>query len=139
MDNPEEVMQILERFNVTRNPEITAQLEEYITFVARTGDSVYAWSLVKNLFREKLVNVITDFHNETPTKGEKVNHYNNIQQLILCFISRTAAVPKRGSLQLRHNEKDAAREARFFRRSPIHNSTYQRAPVRSAQTVFPNR
>jgi serine/threonine-protein phosphatase 4 regulatory subunit 2 len=70
MDNPEEVMQILERFNVTRNPEITAQLEEYITFVARTGDSVYAWSLVKNLFREKLVNVITDFHNETPTKGK---------------------------------------------------------------------
>lgn len=40
MDNPEEVMQILERFNVSRKPEITSQLEEYITFVARTGDSV---------------------------------------------------------------------------------------------------
>lgn len=73
MDNPEEVMQILERFNVARNPEITAQLEEYITFVARTGDSVYAWSLVKNLFREKLVHVITEFYNETPTKGNKNN------------------------------------------------------------------
>lgn len=64
-------MQILERFNISKNPEITAQLEEYITFVARTGDSVYAWSLVKNLFREKLLTVITDFHNETPLKGEK--------------------------------------------------------------------
>lgn len=74
MDNPEEVMQILERFNVSRNPEITAQLEEYITFVARTGDSVYAWSLVKNLFREKLVHVITDFHNEAPTKGKRSNN-----------------------------------------------------------------
>lgn len=70
MDNPEEVMQILERFNCSRNPEINSQLNEYITFVARTGDSVYAWSLVKNLFREKLVTVITDFYNETPTKGK---------------------------------------------------------------------
>jgi PPP4R2 len=77
MDNPEEVMQILERFNVTRNPEITAQLEEYITFVARTGDSVYAWSLVRNLYREKLINVITDFYNETPTKGKFAHDYNN--------------------------------------------------------------
>lgn len=77
MDNPEEVMQILERFNVSRNPEITAQLEEYITFVARTGDSVYAWSLVKNLFREKLVHVITDFYNETPTKGKRWDSNNN--------------------------------------------------------------
>lgn len=76
MDNPEDVMQTLERFNISRNPEITAQLEEYITFVARTGDSVYAWNLVKNLFREKLVNVITDFYNETPTKGEKVKCFS---------------------------------------------------------------
>lgn len=71
MDNPEEVMNLLERFNVSQNPRITSQLEEYITFVARTGDSVYAWSLVKNLYREKLVTVITDFYNETPTKGKK--------------------------------------------------------------------
>lgn len=70
-------MQILERFNVSRNPEITAQLEEYITFVARTGDSVYAWSLVKNLFREKLVHVITDFYNETPTKGKRRRRHSN--------------------------------------------------------------
>lgn len=67
-------MNILERFNVARNPEINPILDEYITFVARTGDSVYAWSLVKNLFREKLVNVITDFYNETPTKGEEKQH-----------------------------------------------------------------
>ncbi|CRK96119.1 CLUMA_CG009549, isoform A [Clunio marinus] len=76
MDNPEEVMQILERFNVSRNKEISAQLEEYLSFVARTGDSVYAWSLVKNLYREKLVNVITDFYNETPTK--ELPQYPNV-------------------------------------------------------------
>jgi hypothetical protein len=35
------------------------------------GDSVFAWPLVKNLYREKLINVITEFYNEQPTKGEK--------------------------------------------------------------------
>jgi serine/threonine-protein phosphatase 4 regulatory subunit 2 len=80
MDNPEEVMQILERFNVQKNPEINPILEEYLQFVARTGDSVYAWALVKNLFREKLINVITDFHNEAPVKGEIENfQFDNIQ------------------------------------------------------------
>lgn len=79
MDNPEEVMQILERFNVQKNPEINPILEEYLQFVARTGDSVYAWALVKNLFREKLINVITDFHNEAPVKGEKqIIEFHNI-------------------------------------------------------------
>lgn len=72
MDNPEEVMQILERFNVQKNPEINPILEEYLQFVARTGDSVYAWALVKNLFREKLINVITDFHQEASGKGENL-------------------------------------------------------------------
>lgn len=74
MDNPEEVMQILERFNVQKNPEINPILEEYLQFVARTGDSVYAWALVKNLFREKLINVITDFHQEASVKGEQTLH-----------------------------------------------------------------
>lgn len=99
MDNPEDVMQTLERFNISRNPEITAQLEEYITFVARTGDSVYAWNLVKNLFREKLVNVITDFYNETPTKGEKVKGFRRQQQntsrRAFFYRFRIAAVPER--------------------------------------------
>ena len=93
MDNPEEVMQILERFNVSRNPEITAQLEEYITFVARTGDSVYAWNLVKNLYREKLMTVITDFYNETPTKG-KQKYSNNKHPVIFIFSFIISELPQ---------------------------------------------
>lgn len=87
MDNPEEVMQILERFNVTRNPEISSQLDEYITFVARTGDSVYAWSLVKNLYREKLIHVITDFYNETPMKGLQNSGNSNNKYPVKIFFS----------------------------------------------------
>lgn len=97
MDNPEEVMQILERFNVQKNPEINPILEEYLQFVARTGDSVYAWALVKNLFREKLINVITDFYNETPVKGEiDLTKFDEIQRLKFdCLHSRIASVSER--------------------------------------------
>jgi hypothetical protein len=123
MDNPEEVMQSLERFNIARNPEITASLEEYITFVARTGDSVYAWSLVKNLYREKLIHVITDFYNETPTKGElKLRTQTSSDEV--SALSRIATVPERGSLQLRDHEEGSDRETRLFRGRTLHDSAY---------------
>jgi hypothetical protein len=37
MDQPEEILEKLERFNVQKNPEITRELDEYVSFVARTG------------------------------------------------------------------------------------------------------
>lgn len=99
-------MQILERFNVSRNPEITAQLDEYVAFVARTGDSVYNWSLVKNLFREKLVTVITEFYNETPTKGNNYNNNIQLPKLPLFHLNyRAASIPERGPFQLRDYEE----------------------------------
>lgn len=67
MENPEEVLQLLERFTKLKQKEIPRELESYLTFVARTGDTVYRWAIVKHLFREKLVNVITDFHDNTPS------------------------------------------------------------------------
>lgn len=67
MENPEEVLQLLERFTKLKQKEIPRELDEYLSFVARTGDTVYRWAIVKHLFREKLVHVITDFHDNTPS------------------------------------------------------------------------
>lgn len=67
MDNPEEVMMILERFSKSKIKEIPKELDEYISFVARTGDTVYKWSLIRSLFREKLMQVIKDFYESTPS------------------------------------------------------------------------
>ncbi|XP_055633235.1 serine/threonine-protein phosphatase 4 regulatory subunit 2 [Toxorhynchites rutilus septentrionalis] len=67
MENPEEVLQLLERFTKLKQKEIPRELEDYLGFVARTGDTVYRWAIVKHLFREKLVHVITDFHDNTPS------------------------------------------------------------------------
>lgn len=58
---------LLERFTKSKQKDIPRELEDYLNFVARTGDTLYRWVLVKPLFREKLVNVITDFHHSTPS------------------------------------------------------------------------
>lgn len=67
MENPEEVLQLLERFTKLKQKEIPRELEDYLSFVARTGDTNFPWAIVKHLFREKLMHVITDFHDNTPS------------------------------------------------------------------------
>lgn len=67
MENPEEVLQLLERFTKLKQKEIPRELDDYLSFVARTGDTVYRWAIVKHLFREKLLHVITDFRETTPS------------------------------------------------------------------------
>lgn len=80
MENPEEVLQALEEFQKMRPTEIPRELDEYINFVAKTGDSVYQWPLVKPLFREKLVRVMTDFYENCPTldlvSSPNIEHFN---------------------------------------------------------------
>lgn len=67
MENPEEVLQSLDEFAKLKPKDIPRELEDYLSYVARTGDPVYQWSVVKCLFREKLLNVITDFYESSPT------------------------------------------------------------------------
>lgn len=67
MENSEEVLQILERFTKLKPKDIPKELDDYLGYVAKTGDTVYRWSHVKYLFREKLIRVIKDFHETTPS------------------------------------------------------------------------
>lgn len=67
MENAEEVLQLLEEFTRTRPKDIPKELDDYLGYVAKTGDPMYQWNLVKNLFREKLIKVITEFFESTLT------------------------------------------------------------------------
>lgn len=67
MENRDEVLQMLERFTRLKQKEIPRELEDYLCFVARTGDTVYPWPAVKYFFRTKLSLVIMDFHDNTPS------------------------------------------------------------------------
>ncbi|XP_053998184.1 serine/threonine-protein phosphatase 4 regulatory subunit 2 [Hylaeus anthracinus] len=80
MENLEEVLQALDEFQKMRPSEIPRELEDYLCWVAKTGDPVYQWSLIKTLFREKLTRVMTDFYESCPTLElapcPNVEHFN---------------------------------------------------------------
>ncbi|XP_037935546.1 serine/threonine-protein phosphatase 4 regulatory subunit 2 isoform X2 [Teleopsis dalmanni] len=78
MENAEEVMQILERYTRLKQKEIPKELDEYLQYVAKTGDTVFKWSSLKYLFREKLLNVIKNFHDTSSTRGDEIPQYPNV-------------------------------------------------------------
>jgi len=67
MENAEEVLQLLEEFSKAKPKEIPRELDDYLGYVAKTGDPVFQWSLMRNLLREKLLAVVTDFYESTLT------------------------------------------------------------------------
>lgn len=67
LENTEEILQILDRYTKLKLKTIPQELEDYLGYVAKTGDPVYNWSTVQYLFREKLTSVIKDFHDTTPS------------------------------------------------------------------------
>src|SRR5512142_423643 len=77
MENAEEVMQILDRFTRLKQKEIPKELDEYLGYVAKTGDTVFKWASLKYLFREKLLNVIKNFHDTTP-RIDEIPQYHNV-------------------------------------------------------------
>lgn len=91
MENAEEVMQLLEDFSKVRPKDIPPELEHYLNYVAATGDPVFQWTLVKSLFREKLLSVITDFFESTltvePPPCPNVEPFN-YERMKTCLIER---------------------------------------------------
>ncbi|KAG5330378.1 PP4R2 phosphatase, partial [Acromyrmex charruanus] len=80
MENLEEVLQALDEFQKMRPLVIPQELEDYLCWVAKTGDPVYQWPLIKTLVREKLTRVMTDFYESCPTLElapcPNVEHFN---------------------------------------------------------------
>nr|CAB93523.1 PPP4R2-related protein [Drosophila melanogaster] len=77
MENSDEIMQILQRFTDLKQKEIPKELEEYLQYVAKTGDTIFKWSSLKYLFREKLLSVIKHF-NEDRRGLEEIPNYPNV-------------------------------------------------------------
>ncbi|XP_037724200.1 serine/threonine-protein phosphatase 4 regulatory subunit 2 [Drosophila subpulchrella] len=77
MENSDEILQILERFTRLKQKEIPKELEDYLQYVAKTGDTIFKWSSLKYLFREKLLNVIKHFNEDSP-RLEEIPNYPNV-------------------------------------------------------------
>ncbi|KAK9721441.1 PPP4R2 [Popillia japonica] len=99
MENPEEILHSLEEFSKLKPKDIPRELEDYLCFVAKTGDPVYQWSAVKGLFREKLINVITEFYESCPNveippcANVEMFNYESMKNFILEKLDTFAAAP----------------------------------------------
>lgn len=61
---------MMELASIEQNPESTAisqTLEDYLTYVARSGNALFSWNRIKPLFKAKLKLVIQEFHDSSPT------------------------------------------------------------------------
>lgn len=99
MENAEEILQCLDEFSKVKPKDIPRELEEYLCFVAKTGDPVYQWPLIKCLFREKLINVITEFYEQCPSveippcPNVETFNYDNMKTFILEKLDTFSAAP----------------------------------------------
>lgn len=100
MDNPEEVLQALDDFQKIRPSEIPKVLEEYLTCVAKTGEPIYQWHLIKTLFREKLLRVINEFYESgganifgPPLPNVEPFNYKNMKSNLLDRLENFANPP----------------------------------------------
>lgn len=99
MENPEEILHSLEEFSKLKPKDIPRELEDYLCFVAKTGDPVYQWGTIKSLLREKLINVITDFYESCPSieippcPNVEVFNYESMKTFILDKLDTFPAAP----------------------------------------------
>lgn len=64
IENAELVMQMLEMYQMYKQ-QVPVELEEYLRYVAKTGNTLFQWTLVKPFIREKILNVIAEFADQS--------------------------------------------------------------------------
>jgi len=69
MDNIENILDELNDYEKRKTEEIPKALEEYLNYLARTGDTLFVWSKIKWLVRHKLELVIGSFKEACPTEN----------------------------------------------------------------------
>ncbi|XP_067684875.1 serine/threonine-protein phosphatase 4 regulatory subunit 2-B-like [Haliotis asinina] len=79
MDNREEVFDALNDFEKKPSKNIPPLLEQFLSEVAKTGETLFPWPRLKPLLVSKLDQVMTEFHQEIP-----VDHFppnTNMEQV----------------------------------------------------------
>jgi len=69
MENIETILDELNEYEQQKTTEIPKLLEEYITHLAKTGDTLFPWSKVRGVLRHKLEIVIAAFREVCPIEN----------------------------------------------------------------------
>jgi len=69
MENPENVLMELTGFEKAPLPAIPKTLEDYLLFVAKTGNTVFPWNKIKPLVKSKLEIIIREFNESCPAEN----------------------------------------------------------------------
>lgn len=154
LENADEILEMLDRFTKQKPTEIPPELNEYIRYVAKTGDTVYHWPSIQYLFREKLLSVIKDFHDTTSNvegnprilcltdNGRRrfIYHGNgNFTSSFLCCECRAATMSECWPIQLRSYEDIAIHSLRSLPSCSVYHSTLEWATGASEETLYATR
>jgi len=66
MENPENVLMELTGFEKAPLPVIPKSLEDYLVYVAKSGNTVFPWNKIKPLIKSKLEIIIREFNESCP-------------------------------------------------------------------------
>jgi len=66
MENPENVLMELNGFEKAPLPTIPKSLEDYLIYVAKSGNTVFPWNKIKPLIKSKLEIIIREFNESCP-------------------------------------------------------------------------
>ncbi|XP_046405707.1 serine/threonine-protein phosphatase 4 regulatory subunit 2 [Ischnura elegans] len=83
MENYEELLHKLEEFERMKLKELPKELEEFLTIVAKNGDPVYPWSKVRHVYRAKIISVLTQFFESSPSSETSQFSYESMKSKIL--------------------------------------------------------
>lgn len=92
-------LHVLGEFAKTKPKDIPKELDDYLRHVAASGDPVYQWSLVKFLFRQKLLNVVMEFYESCPMMDVPISpnldtfNFETIKKRLLDRYDLFAGVP----------------------------------------------
>jgi len=100
MENPENVL--MELSLLEKNPQCTAIspcLDNYLAYVAKSGNALFAWAKVKPLFKRKLELIIQEFQETSPTDNlplqpnVDVFHFDQMKERIFEQLENYTGIP----------------------------------------------
>ncbi|XP_071453421.1 serine/threonine-protein phosphatase 4 regulatory subunit 2-like [Hetaerina americana] len=67
MANFEELLHKIEECERLRLKELPKELEDFLAIVAKSGDPLYPWPKIKYVYRTKIIHVLNQFYESSPT------------------------------------------------------------------------